>query len=81
MAKHTHVSNISIFDASKVEVREEDTTANPGGGSHSIKITIHGDEGATTVITVWRGNGDAPAAPTLVVANNNHHESDGETDP
>jgi hypothetical protein len=66
MAKHTHVSNISIFDASKVEVREEDTTANPGGGSRSIKITIHGDENATTVITVWRGHGDEEA-PELVV--------------
>jgi hypothetical protein len=67
MAKPTHVSNISIFDASKVEVKVEDTTTNPGGGSHSVKIVIHGDEGSTTVITVWRGSGDAPEAPELVV--------------
>lgn len=65
--KNPHISNISVFDANKIVVREEDTTANPGGGSHSVKIEIHGSDGATTTITCWRGSGCEPSAPTLVV--------------
>jgi hypothetical protein len=64
---HPHISTISIFDATKVVVREEDTTANPGGGSHSLKLEIHGDGGALTIITVWRGSGIEDSAPQLVV--------------
>jgi ssDNA-binding replication factor A large subunit len=67
MTRYPHITNISMFDATKVVVSEQDTTANPGGGSKSISIAIHGDEGATTVITVWRESGTAVEAPELVV--------------
>jgi hypothetical protein len=66
---HPHISTISIFDATKVVVTEEDTTKDAHGGSHSVKIVIHGDEGATTEITVWRESGTMDEAPELVVDN------------
>jgi hypothetical protein len=64
---HPHITSISIFDASKVVVKEFDTTKDVNGGSHGVKIVIHGDEGATTEITVWRDSGCADKAPELVV--------------
>jgi hypothetical protein len=69
MAKsmHPHITNISIFDATKVVVSEFDTTKDAHGGSHGVKIVIHGDEGATTEITVWRESGIVDKAPELVV--------------
>jgi hypothetical protein len=69
MAKsmHPHITNISVFDVTKVVVKEFDTTKDVHGGSKGIKIVIHGDEGATTEITVWRESGVGDKAPELVV--------------
>jgi hypothetical protein len=81
---HPHISNISIFDATKIVVKEFDTTKDSGGGSHGVKIVVHSDEGQTTEITVWRGSGDKAEAPELVVRALHKAgpiESDGETDP
>jgi hypothetical protein len=65
--QHPHITNINIFDATKVVVSEQDTTKDKHGGSHHVKITIHGDDGATTEITVWRESGTADEAPELIV--------------
>ena len=76
--KNPHISNITVFDANKIVVREED------GASHFIKIEIHGSDDATTTITCWRKSGCEAEAPELVVRALHKAgpiDSDGESDP
>jgi hypothetical protein len=56
---------MSIFDAVKVVVKRDDKDKERGG--NTIRVTIHGDKGQTTVLNIWRDADDDAPAPELVV--------------